>query len=75
MLIEHQHKPGEFDPGHCRVCARATGLLDHYCRVQGEEQALTETRWWVGQAGRRASWALWSSGIGIVLGVVALLTG
>src|SRR5215218_6285160 len=33
MLIEHQHKPGEFDPGHCRVCARATGLLDHYCRV------------------------------------------
>jgi hypothetical protein len=22
MLIEHQHKPGVFDPGHCRDCAR-----------------------------------------------------
>jgi hypothetical protein len=75
MLIQHQHTPGEFDPGHCQDCARATNLLDHYWRVQREEQALRETRRWARQASRRANWALWSSGIGIVVGVVALLAG
>jgi hypothetical protein len=42
MLIEHQHKTGEFDPGHCRRCARETDLLDHYWRVQREEQTINE---------------------------------
>jgi hypothetical protein len=22
MLVEHQHEPGAFDPGHCQDCAR-----------------------------------------------------
>ena len=39
MLTEHQHKPGEFDPGHCRDCARETDLLDHYHHVQRQERA------------------------------------
>jgi hypothetical protein len=39
MLTEHQHKPGEFDPGHCRDCARETDLLDHYHHVQHQERA------------------------------------
>jgi hypothetical protein len=42
MLIQHQHKPGHFDPGHCRECARKTDLLGHYHRVQREEQAFKE---------------------------------
>jgi hypothetical protein len=29
MPLEHAHKPGQFDPGHCRDCARETDLLDH----------------------------------------------
>jgi hypothetical protein len=42
MLIQHQHKPGDFDPGHCRECARRTDPLGHYHRVQREEQAFKE---------------------------------
>jgi hypothetical protein len=41
MLIEHQHPPGRFDPGHCRDCARESDLLDHYDRVQREELGRT----------------------------------
>jgi hypothetical protein len=33
MLTKHQHKPGEFDPGHCQDCAHETSLLDHYWHV------------------------------------------
>ena len=44
MLLEHAHQPGRFDPGHCRDCARETDLLDHYWRVQREEQAFKEAR-------------------------------
>jgi hypothetical protein len=40
MLLEHQHKPGVFDPGH-----------------------------------RRASWALGSAGVGILLALVGLQVG
>ena len=40
MLTEHQHKPGEFDPGHCQDCARETDLLDHYHHVQRQEQTV-----------------------------------
>jgi hypothetical protein len=46
MLIQHQHKPEEFDPGHCRTCAREAGLLDHHDRVQREETRLRQTRIW-----------------------------
>jgi hypothetical protein len=75
MLTEHQHKPGEFDPGHCRDCARETDLMDHYHHVQRQEQAFKEAHRWARQARRNTTWALWSSGIGLLLAVIALLTG
>jgi hypothetical protein len=75
MLLKHQHTPGEFDPGHCRDCARESDLLDHYHRVQREEQAVKEAQRWARQAHRYAVRALWSSGIGILLAAIALLTG
>jgi hypothetical protein len=75
MLIEHQHKPGVFDPGHCRDCARETDLLDHYWQVQREEQAFREAHRWARQADRHAIWALWSAGAGILLALVGLLVG
>jgi hypothetical protein len=75
MPVEHAHPPGRFDPGHCRDCARDADLLDHYRQVQREEQAFKEAHRWARRAHRQASWALWCSGIGILLAVVALLTG
>jgi hypothetical protein len=75
MLTEHQHKPGVFDPGHCRGCARETNLLDHYWQVQRQEQALTQAHRWARQARSYAIRALWSSGIGILLAAIALFTG
>jgi hypothetical protein len=66
MVIQHQHRPAGRD------CARETDLLDHYWQVQREEQAFKEAHRW---ARRPTSWALWCSGIGILLAVVALLTG
>jgi hypothetical protein len=74
MLIQHQHKPEEFDPGHCRPCARQAGLLDHYDRVQREETRLRQTRALARAARRYAIWALCSSGGSILLAAVALLT-
>jgi hypothetical protein len=74
VLIQHQHKPEEFDPGHCRTCARQAGLPDHYDRVQREETRLRQTRAWAYAARRYALWALGSSGAGILLAAVALLT-
>jgi hypothetical protein len=73
MLIEHQHKPGGFDPGHCRDCARETDLLDHYHRIQREEQTVKQAHRWAWQARRNTIWRLWSSGIGILLAAIALL--
>lgn len=75
MLVGHQHKPGMFDAGHCRACARQAGLLDHYRRVQQEEATLEEAHGLASAARRHASVALWSSGAAILLAVVALLTG
>jgi hypothetical protein len=75
MLIEHQHKPGEFDPGRCRDCARETGLLDHYRHVQRLEQTLREAHGWAWQGHRYATLALWSSGVGVLLAAIALLSG
>jgi hypothetical protein len=75
MLTEHQHKPGEFDPGHCQDCARETDLLDHYHHVQRQEQAFKEAHRWARKARRDATWALWSAAIGILLAAIALLTG
>jgi hypothetical protein len=74
MLIQHQHKPEEFDPGHCRTCACQAGLLDHYDRVQWEETRLRQTRALARTARRYAIWALCSSAGSILLAVVALLT-
>jgi hypothetical protein len=73
MLIGHQHDQGVFDAGHCRACARAAGLVDHYHRVQQEEAALREAHRWARQARRDASRALYCSGAGILLAAVALL--
>jgi|Tabmets5t2r1_1033131.scaffolds.fasta_scaffold62070_2 hypothetical protein len=75
MLIEHQHKPGVFDPGHCRGCARETGLLDHYDDVQRQERTLTQASRWARQARRHAIWALGSAGVGILLALVGLQVG
>jgi hypothetical protein len=75
MLIEHQHKPGEFDPSRCRDCARETGLLDHYHHVQHQEQTLRDAHRWARRGCRYATWALWSSGVGVLLAAIALLTG
>ena len=67
MVIQHRHQPASFDPGHCRGCAHQADLLDHYRQVQGEELAFK-------QAHRRASWAPWSSGVGVLLAVIVLVT-
>ena len=74
MLIQHQHKPEEFDPGHCPTCARQAGLLDHYDRVQRAETRLRQASAWARAAHRYALWALGSSGVAILLVTVALLT-
>jgi hypothetical protein len=74
MLIEHQHTPEEFDPGHCRACAGEAGLLDHYDRVRREEARLRQTGAWASAARRYALGALCASGGGILLAAVALLT-
>jgi hypothetical protein len=75
MLIQHRHKPGVFDPGHCRTCAQQADLLDHYHRVQREEDTLRATQRWASHAHRNATWALWASGTGLLLAAIALLTG
>ena len=75
MLLKHQHTPGEFDPDHCRDCARESDLLDHYHRVQREEQAVKVAQGWARRAHRYAVGALWASSVGILLAAVALFTG
>jgi hypothetical protein len=75
MLTKHQHQPGVFDPGHCRDCARDSDLLDHYYHVQRQEQTVRQAHRWARQARRHAAWALWGSGVGILLAAIALLTG
>jgi hypothetical protein len=74
MSIGHLHQPGVFDAGHCRACARQTGLLDHYDRVQAEEARLRRAVAYARAAHRYALWALGSSGVGVVLAALALLT-
>jgi hypothetical protein len=75
MLVGHQHEPGVFDADHCRACARQAGLLDHYRRVQQQEATLREAHGLASAARQRASVALWSSGVAILLAVVVLLAG
>jgi hypothetical protein len=43
--------------------------------VQRQERAFKEAHRWARRARRDATWALWSAGIGILLAVVALVTG
>jgi hypothetical protein len=74
MSIGHPHPLGVFDAGHCRACARQAGLLDHYHRVQDEEARLGGTVAYARAAHRYALWALGSSGVGVLLAAVALLT-
>jgi len=73
MITQHDHAPGEFDAGHCRACAREAGLLDHYDRVQREEDTLRAVQFAAWQARSVAIWSLCSSGISILLAAVALL--
>ena len=56
MLIGHDHRPGVFDAGHCRACARQAGLLDHYHRVQSEEARPRQTSAYAREAHRYALW-------------------
>jgi hypothetical protein len=74
MSIGHLHPPGVFDAGRCRSCARRAGPLDHYDRVQDEEARLRRTVASARAAHRYALWALGSSGVGVLLAAVALLT-
>jgi hypothetical protein len=73
-VTQHRHQPGSFDPSHCRSCAHNADLLDHYWQVQREELAFKEAHRWARRAHRHAIWALWSSGAGILLAIIALLT-
>jgi hypothetical protein len=75
MSIGHPHALGLFDAGHCRTCARQAGLLDHYDRVQEEEAGLRQASAYARAAHRYALWALGSSGVGVLLATLALLTG
>jgi alpha-beta hydrolase superfamily lysophospholipase len=77
MLTQHQHQhwPGRFDPGHCRACAHEAGLLDHYRRVQQEEDRLRTATRSARQARSYANWALWAASVGTVMAVIALLRG
>jgi hypothetical protein len=75
MIIEHNHMPSVFDPGHCRPCAHQAGLLDHYHRVQREETRLRQATASANGARRYGIWALVSSGVGLPLALLALLTG
>jgi hypothetical protein len=75
VLIGHDHAVGWFDAGHCHACARQAGLLDHYDRVQREEARLRQAGEWARTARRWAGWALLVGAVGVVLAVVALLTG
>ena len=72
---QHHHDPGMFDAGHCWSRARQAGLLDHYHHVQRQEQNLREAHRWARQARRYATWALWSSGVGVLLAAIVLLMG
>jgi hypothetical protein len=74
MSIGHLHPPGEFDAGYCRSCARQAGLLDHYNHVQDEEARLRRTVAYARAAHRYTLWALGSSGVGVLLATLALLT-
>jgi hypothetical protein len=75
MLIEHDHQPSVFDPGHCRPCAHAAGLLDHYHRVQRDEDTLRAARISAQRARSLAIWALVSSAAAVLLALLAFLTG
>jgi hypothetical protein len=75
MWTRHEHEPGLFDAGHCRACARETGLLAHYWRVQEEESSLRAAVRWARQARSYAIWALGMSGVGILVAAIALLRG
>ena len=74
-MLTHDHRTGVFDPGHCQACARQAGLLDHYWHVQREEDSLRTAESWARQAYRLALCALCSSGAGLLLAAIALLTG
>jgi hypothetical protein len=71
MITHHDHRPGEFDADHCRACARETGLLHHDHRVQREEDALRAAQRSAWRARSLATWALCSSGAGILLAAIA----
>ena len=75
MLIEHSHRPSLFDPGDCRQCAHQAGLMDHCHRVQWEETRLRQAAAAANRALRHGIWALVFSGVGLLLALLALLTG
>jgi hypothetical protein len=42
-MLEHAHRPREFDSGHGQDGARQTNLLDHCRHVQRQERAFKDT--------------------------------
>jgi hypothetical protein len=74
MLIQHQHKPDDPDPGHCRECARKTDLLGHYHRVQPRSRRSRRPTGGLGGPARR-DLGLWVAGGGLLLAAIALVTG
>jgi hypothetical protein len=75
MLIEHQHKPGVFDPGHCRDCARQTDMLD----TTGTSSVTSSTSGTPtaspGRPDATPPGPCGRAGVGILLAAIALLTG
>jgi hypothetical protein len=71
MLTEHNHMPSEFD---CRPCAHQPGLLDHYRRVQQQKTRLQLATASANGPRRCGIRALVSSGVGLLLALLALLT-
>jgi hypothetical protein len=74
MLIDHNHMPSAFGPGHRRTCANQAGLLDHYRRMQQHEIRLQLATASANGTRRYGIWALVSSGVGLLLALLALLT-
>ena len=53
-----------------------TGEVNAFARVQREEDSLRAAQRWARQAHRNATWALWASGVGLLLlAAIALVTG
>ena len=74
MLTDHHHQAAVFDPGHCRACAVNAGLLDHYRRVQAEEDSRHQTEQNAERARKTARRCQWLAAGAGLLAAIDLLT-